>query len=150
MYTVGAELVDSIPKLPGLVKNFSKVFRTAGDDILEGALKSGTLSNVETRTWYLEQEAKISSIIDKNLSIEQQAQQAFNFRNQIRTQARDLMSDRVAAEKLFGTKPNMTWDQVVKKYTEQGFTGDALYQEIINAAQRSNPAVNQSLGVFPK
>ena len=60
------------------------------------------------------------------------------------------MSNCVKAAKLIGTKPNMTWEQVVKKYTNKGFTGDALYQEIIKAAQRSNPAINRLLGIFPK
>ena len=52
-------------------------------------VESGTysLSNVEARKWYLEQEAKIPNMIDKSLSLEEQAKQAFNLRNKFRTQA---------------------------------------------------------------
>ena len=69
------------------------------DGVTEGAgnlaedagkvVESGTysLSNVEARKWYLEQEAKIPNMIDKSLSLEEQAKQAFNLRNKFRTQA---------------------------------------------------------------
>jgi len=123
------------------------------DEIIEGGLevpKPGSLNNFETRRWYLDQEARIPEIIDNSLPLDQQAKQAFEFRNQIRTQAREAMSDRALADELFGTRPNLTWDQVVKKYTDKGFSGDGLYQEIIKAAQRSNDAINKALNVLPK
>lgn len=75
----------------------------------EGGLEPGTLSNVDARKWYLEQEAKISDLIDDSLPLEQQAKQAFDLRNQYRTQARELMSDRQLAESLYITEPNLTW-----------------------------------------
>jgi filamentous hemagglutinin len=53
----------------------------------------------------------------------------------------------VASASLYKTDPNLTWEQVVQKYSNKGFQGDALYQEIINAAQRSRTSVNQSLGI---
>ena len=89
-------------------------------------------------------------MIDKTQSLEQQARQASGLRNQFRTQARDAMSNRAGADALLGLKPNLTWEQLVKKYSDQGYSGDALYQEIIRVSQRSNVAVNQDLGVFPK
>jgi len=103
--------------------------------LTEGAAKaatSGTLSDVEARTWYLQQESKIPSLIDKNLTLEQQAQQASNLRNQIRTQARDLMADRDMAASYNISDPNLTWEQVVEKYSNKGFQGDALYNEIVS------------------
>ena len=113
----------------------------------EGTLNSGTLSNVEARTWYLQQESKIPGMINKNFTLEQQAQQAVSLRNQFRTQARDLMADRDLAASLNKTDPNITWEQAVKKYSDKGLQGDALYNEIINAAQRSRTSVNESLGI---
>ena len=74
----------------------------------EGSGKAGTLSNVEARKWYLEQEAKIAGQIDKSLSLEQQAKQAFELRNQYRTEARELMADRKLAEQLNVSDPNRT------------------------------------------
>jgi hypothetical protein len=43
----------------------------------------------------------------------------------------------------------MTWEQVVSKYAKR-YSGNALYQEIINASQRSNADVNKLLDVLPK
>ncbi len=106
-----------------------------------------SLSDVEARKWYIEQESKIPDLIDKNLTLEQQARQASELRNQFRTEARELMSDRTLAESLYKTDPNMTWEQIVNKYTNKGFSGDSLWQEIINASTRSRTKVNQSLGI---
>jgi hypothetical protein len=109
--------------------------------------EKGTLSDTEARKWYLEQEAKIPDLIDKNLPIEEQARQAVALRNMFRTLARELMANRDLATSLDVTDPNPTWDQIVMKYANQGLTGDELYQEIIEAAQRSRPEVNEFLGI---
>ena len=79
-----------------------------------------SLSNVEARKWYLEQEAKIPDMIDKSLPLKEQAKQAFNLRNKFRTQARELMADRAAAESLYKTDPNLTWKEIVKKQRKKG------------------------------
>ena len=68
--------------------------------------QKGTLDNFEARKWYLEQKSKIPNMIDKNLQLEDQAKQAFRLRNIFRTQARELMADRTAAEKLYNEDPN--------------------------------------------
>ena len=95
-------------------------------------------------------EARIPSLLDRSTSLENQAKQAFNIRNGIRTFARELMADRNAASELYKNSPNLTWEQTVEKYSQRGLSGDDLYQEIINASQRSNTGVNQRLGVTPK
>ena len=114
------------------------------------APKPGSLSDVRARRWYLNSEAKIPRLIDKTQPLKQQAQQASALRNQFRTQARDAMSNRAKADALSGSKPNMTWEQVVEKYTKMGLSGDELYQEIIRASMRSDLFTNESLGVFPR
>ena len=114
---------------------------------IEGGLKPGTLSNVDARKWYLESEAKIPSMIDKNLPLEQQAKQAFDLRNQFRAQARELMSDRELAESLYKTDPNLTWEQAVQKQVNKGLSGDDIYKAIIESSQRSRTSVNESLGL---
>lgn len=58
-------------------------------------------------------------MIDKSLSLEEQSKQAFNLRNQFRTQARGLMADRAAAESLYKTDPNLTWEEIVRKQSEK-------------------------------
>ena len=120
------------------------------DDAAGGAergFKPGTLSNADARRWYLEQEAKIPDLIDDSLPIEQQARQAFDLRNQYRTQARELMLDQQLAESLFRTDPNLTWDQIIQKQVAKGLSGDDIYREILESSQRSRTSVNQSLGL---
>ena len=106
-----------------------------------------SLSNVEAKKWYLEQEAKIPDMIDSSLSLEEQAKQAFNLRNKFRTEARELMADRATAESLYKTDPNWSWEKIVQKQVEKGLSGDNIYKEIIASSQRSRDAVNKSLGV---
>lgn len=113
----------------------------------EGGLEPGTLSNVDARKWYLEQEAKIPDLIDDSLPLEQQARQAFELRNQYRMQARELMSDRQLAESLYATDPNLTWEQIIQKQIDKGLSGDDIYKAIIESSQRSRTSVNQSLGL---
>ena len=60
------------------------------------------------------------------------------------------MSNQAIAQGLEITDPNKTWEQIIEKYMGKGFTGDALYEEIIEASTRSRNAINQSLGIFPK
>lgn len=137
----------------GAMRIGGALLETAGE--LSSAIRSavpkfGTYSNVQAREWYLGQEAKIPSLINNELSLEDQAKQAFGLRNIFRTTARELMADRNLAAKLNVEEPNMTWDQVVKKYSDKGFSGDELYKKIIGASQRSRQSVNESLGVKPK
>ena len=106
-----------------------------------------SLSNVEARKWYLEQEAKIPDMIDSSLSLEEQAKQAFNLRNKFRTEARELMADRATAESLYKTDPNWSWEKIIQKQVEKGLSGDDIYKEIIASSQRLRDAVNKSLGV---
>jgi len=106
-----------------------------------------SLSNVEARTWYLEQEKTIPSLLNKNATLEQQARQASELRNQFRTQSRELMADTEEAATLYWRYPNLTWEQVVKKYSDKGFEGDSLWEEIINSSQRSRSSTNKSLGL---
>lgn len=113
----------------------------------EGGLEPGTLSNVDARKWYLEQETKIPDLIDNSLSLQQQARQAFDLRNQYRMQARELMSDRQLAESLYTTDPNLSWEQIIQKQIDKGLSGDDIYKAIIESSQRSRTSVNHLLGL---
>ncbi len=108
---------------------------------------AGSLSNVEARSWYLEQERIIPSQLDRSLPLEGQARQAHALRNDARTTARDLMSDRELAEQLSRDNPNLTWDQLVEKTSAKGFEGDDIFREIIESSQRSRQSVNKKLGL---
>ena len=57
------------------------------------------------------------------------------------------MADRELAQKLMKEEPNLTWEQVVQKAKDKGYTGDDVYRYIIESSQRSRTSVNQSLGL---
>jgi hypothetical protein len=125
--------------------------RASGAKVIETTWKpkAGSLSDKEAREWYLKQEAEIPSKIDRTKPLEEQAKQASELRNEARTGAREAMSDREKADKLTREEPNMTWEQVQKKYADRGLKGDDLWNAIINGAQKSRASVNASLGVKP-
>jgi hypothetical protein len=110
----------------------------------------GSMSNVEARLWYHAHEDMISLIVDKNAPIETQARQAFEFRNEIRTAARDAMKDRAAAEKLWREDPNLSWDELKARKRARGVPEDKLYDSILQGASKSRDSVDQSLGIKRK
>ncbi|MGB6054309.1 MAG: hypothetical protein WBG17_03615 [Burkholderiaceae bacterium] len=107
-----------------------------------------SLSNLGVRQWYLDQAARIPQLVDSTATLEQQARQAVDLRNAFRSAARDAMLDQETADMLRATNPNLTWDQVVQKYSAD-HSGDDLWQRIIGAAQRTRTSVNRSLGSAP-
>lgn len=148
-YPGEAATISTIKSLPQFVEE-AKVLKSAlrlfqiRNNIL---LKAGSLDNLETRIWYLEQEAKIPSKLDNKASLEKQAKQAFDLRNQIRTRARELMSDRELTESLNQTDPNRTWNEIVQRQIDKGLSGDDIWKAIIESSQKSRQSVNSSLGL---
>lgn len=139
-------LEDVLQEMEQVVGNKTELEKQENAPML-GESGKGSLSNVEARKWYLEHEAKIPDMIDSSLPLEDQAKQAYNLRNQFRTEARELMADRVTAEYLYKTDKNLTWEELIDKQKAKGFTGDDIYREIIASAQRSRKSVNKSLGL---
>lgn len=107
-----------------------------------------SMSNLDVRQWYLDQAARIPQLIDSTAPLERQARQAVDLRNAFRSAARDAMRDREAADMLRATNPNLTWDQVVQKYSAD-YAGDELWRRIIAAAQRSRSSIDRSLNLAP-
>jgi filamentous hemagglutinin len=93
-----------------------------------------------------EGDAKLLEINGAAAPLEQQARQAFDLRNSSRSAARDAMMDREEVARLDAEESNLTWEQVVQKYSSR-YSGDDLWREIINASQRSRVSVNKLLGV---
>jgi len=109
--------------------------------------KYHSMSGHDVREWYLSQENRIPEMIDENQSIQEQAYKAFSFRNEIRTTARELMSDRVYAELLYETDNNLTWEEIINKQINKGLTGDDIYKAIIESSQRSRQSINIAVGM---
>ncbi|MBB1486537.1 hypothetical protein [Oceanospirillum sediminis] len=114
----------------------------------------GTLSNTEARKFYLDQEKKIPSLLDKSLPISSQAKQAFNLRNEFRSDARERMQDRITADRLTREEPNLTFKEIssktTKKLIQKGIekpSEEQISKEIINSSQRSRQSVNKRLGL---
>lgn len=105
------------------------------------------LTDREARAWYLSKEAEIPARINSSASLEEQAKQAFNMRNDLRSTARELMSNRTLADSLKKTDPNRTWSEIVNKYSGQGLSEDELWSKIIEKSQSSRTSVNDGLGM---
>ena len=106
-----------------------------------------SLSNKQARAWYLEHDARIPSMIDRNASIEEQAHQAFELRNLYRTIARDLMHDQEARKYLDETQPNKTFEQMIEHKKSKGMTYEEALQDIVRTATKTNAKVNKELGL---
>ena len=109
-------------------------------DQLSSNLEPESLTIVQAREWYNATKVIRSDIIAKmraaGYSIEKIARQAFELRNAARTEARELMINQEAAAKMADENPNMTWEEVVKKYN-----GD--YELIIKKSLESNKEIDQ-------
>lgn len=75
------ENTDDLGDAAKVVDKIDDVTDTVDDVVvfgdIEGGLEPGTLSNVDARKWYLEQEAKIPNLIDDSIPLEQQVRHAF-------------------------------------------------------------------------
>ncbi|PKR49670.1 hypothetical protein COO20_21810 [Thalassospira marina] len=108
-------------------------------------LKPRSMSNFEVREWYHKNLDKIPSQIDRSLPIKDQAMQAFNMRNNIKMEARELMVDQEAVKKL---PPPKTLEQVIFNAESKGLKGDEVWDYILGGSQRSNAKVDAALGLM--
>jgi ElaB/YqjD/DUF883 family membrane-anchored ribosome-binding protein len=158
----GATAGKAAKKVAGVVGDTTEQIAKHTDDIVDAGkrivketpisnigkgIPPQSLSNIETRKWYHNEMYNIPSRIDKSLSLEEQAKQAVKLRNAIRDKARELMNDREAAQKLINDIPNASWDDLVAKYKATGYSGEALWQAIIDASTRSNKKIDSILGL---
>ncbi len=137
---------DDIAKSLKSFENAAVISRSLTEPIGSGIVPR-SLDNLATRTWYHKELVKIRSRLNKALPLEEQAKQASALRNEIREVARDLMSDRIKAEELVTSFPNRSWDDIVATYTARGFSGNVLWEEIIDASMRSNASIDAFFGL---
>ncbi|WP_073694056.1 alpha/beta hydrolase [Mycobacterium sp. ST-F2] len=117
------------------------------------AYHPGSLSDIEVRSVYLNGEQRMAaldeSLRNQGVDAEARARTMFEARNELRSWARELMSDRDGADRLTRENPNHSWDDIVAKYRERGLDGDDLYHTIAERSMASRPSVNQQLGLDP-
>lgn len=108
----------------------------------------GRLGNKEVRLWYKSKMNEISGKLDNTQPLEQQARQAHFMRNDVRTNARELMADQEARVMLDRDKPNISFDELVRnKERSYGLKGDAAYKDIIRSSRISNKQYDKKAGL---
>lgn len=108
----------------------------------------GTLSDRDARAWYLAHDQTIPDLIDKSKSIEEQARQACDLRNQFRTQARDLMADQAKRKELDITDPNRSFEELVAdKMQRKQMTRSEAIADVLEIATKTRKSVNKQLGL---
>lgn len=109
------------------------------------------LGNKEVRLWYKAHDEKIPDLIDKSLPLRDQAKQAFELRNQYRTQARELMSDQVARRELDAKHRNLTFEEILEhKRKKYGLTENEAYEDIIRSSATTNKKYDKITGIDGK
>lgn len=109
------------------------------------------LDNTAVRKWYISQVEAIKNAIDKSLPIEDQARQAFEARNRIRTEARNMMADEETRKLLDKEKPNKTFEELIEsKMKRKGMTREEAIRDILETATKTNEDVNKELGLGDK
>ena len=140
--TYGKDLTYSNRVLEVVDKYFKKP--------LEKSSKSSTmkLGNTEVRRWYVDRVSKIAEGIDKSLPMEDQARQAFEARNRLRTEARNMMADEETRKMLDSLRPNKTFEELVEsKMKRKGLTREEAIQDVYDTATKTNADVNKELGI---
>ena len=111
-------------------------------DDLNGLPKG--LNNPQVRVWYNEKLKQLNTNVEFT---ESNARILNNQRNNLKSQARDMMINRSAAAKLEKTDPLRPFEYYVEKYSKQGYTGEALWEKIITGSAKPNAAVNKRFGI---
>lgn len=123
----------------------SKFLKSEYEDIKE---LQHSLSNTDVRIWYKAKDADIINKIDRSKSLEDQAKEAFEMRNQYRTQARELMKDQEARKGLDNAHPNASFEEKLnQKMKNKGLTREQALNDIIATAGKTNAKVDKSLGL---
>ena len=90
----------------------------------------------------------IPDSIDVTLPMEKRAYLAFEARNNIRKEARDLMADEKARQKLDSERPNKTFEELIEsKMKRKGMTREEAIEDIYKTATKTNESVNKELGI---
>ena len=104
--------------------------------------------NQSVRELYVANVNNIPNLIDKTLSNEEQARQAFEFRNKFKREARIAMSDEETSEMLERKRPIPTFEELIEsKMKRKGMTREEAIEDIIKTASSTNADVNKEFGL---
>lgn len=119
-------------------------------DLENAWLYKEKLSNLEVRKLYKNAIENIPDIVmaNKSIPLEQQARNACELRISYREKARDIMADEKKRKELDSTKPERTFEELLKyKKEKYGLSGDDAYRDIIRSAGTTNKNVDQMFGL---
>ena len=107
-----------------------------------------SLDNLTAREWYYNKVVDIPKLVDRSLSFEEQAKQAFELRNLYRKQTRGLMADVENRMKLERKRPNLTFDELLqKKMKTKHMTKEEAVEDIYLTATKLNKKYNKLVGM---
>ncbi|MCE5322132.1 phage minor capsid protein [bacterium] len=106
----------------------------------------GKLSSREVRDWYVSSLKSVVPKIDPALPIKDRARTAFDARNEIRAEARKLMSNPHDLEEILSTHHDLTWEEMIDHKRRKGLTGDDIYKDIFKTATKTNSGVDKKFG----
>lgn len=112
----------------------------------------------QVRQLYLERVSEIGPRDERlraeGQSAEARAKAAFQARHDARVTARAMMQDVAGVEALrkrdrekYGTPDGPSFDYLVERARQKGLEGDAVYESIVESAQKTDAATNRSLGL---
>lgn len=108
----------------------------------------GKMSDVDVRKWYISHSKNIPNLIDKSKSVEEQARQACELRNQYRFQARELMKDQKARKVLDQTDPIISFEELVSgKMSQKNLSREEAVKDTLKTAVKTRKSVNKKLGL---
>ena len=115
------------------------------DDIID---MKGKMSDVDVRKWYISHSKNIPNLIDKSKSVEEQARQACELRNQYRFQARELMKDQEARKVLDQTDPIISFEELVSgKMVQKNLSREEAVKDTLETAVKTRKSVNKKFGL---
>ncbi|WP_302760050.1 hypothetical protein [Christensenella hongkongensis] len=123
--------------------NIEKIIESDFED-----LPRESLDNLTAREWYYNKVVDIPKLVDRSLSFEEQAKQAFELRNLYRKQTRGLMADVENRMKLERKRPNLTFDELLqKKMKTKHMTKEEAVEDIYLTATKLNKKYNKLVGM---
>lgn len=144
------EWLDHLAK-GGTTEEFEKLKKAKINTLLTNNDNNGAiikLNNKDVREWYVDKVSHIVDSIDDSLPIAERAREAFEARNAIRTEARDMMLDQETRKNLDAEHPNKTFEELIEsKMKRKGMTREEAIRDIYDTATKTNKDINRDLGL---
>jgi hypothetical protein len=136
----------------------NKPYPEASADV--ASLRQGGVAwtNAEIRAFYVRKVSTIGQASEQwkkeGMPAADRARRAFQMRHDARLLARSMMKDPADVDALrardkdkYGTPDGPSFEWLVTHEQQKGLSGDAVYEAIVESAQRTDRAVNEAFGL---